>query len=727
MASSKKPTSKFTKALLDSLLAHVAIIDQQGTILEANKSWKSFSQESVLSRRAGEGENYFEVLQQSIEMGDDYALKILLGLKRVLNKDKSSFSITYPLKTKTNAFWFKLTIRPCNDEKSQFVMIHEDVTASIKAKYEKQENEDRFKVKFEQSPDGIFITDTDGNIIDANQTASNILGWSRNELKKFSLNSVANVNQQKYQSALKERSQTGTYALELDFIDKKGNIIPTEVSSRIYRNPKGKLRAIITFHDISRRRKIESDLSRTKQFTESALNSIPGVFVVFDRQGQFIRWNENMVTTLGYSAEELKKKTAVDFVIDEDKEQAQKNIEKCIKEGEVSVETKLHAKNGEIKDYSLFAKRFVEDGNVYIVATGIDITKRKQIERENRRNQIMMEQLIDNSPVGITIVDNENIIRQVNSSFENMFGYTRQEAEGQNIDSLIAPKDRKNEAKAISLATQKGESLQTETIRITKDGQEMPVLIGSVPVRLQNKIIAIYGMYVDISTQHNYRQKLEAALREKEALLSELHHRVKNNLALINSLVELQFFDANNPELREELQNIKNRIMTIASIHEVLYQNGSLTDIPFHNFINELVNTDMIQKSGSRNKVVIDTDFDELSLNINQSIPTGLLINELMTLIFSFTDKEQNTTINIRLREYHQKVHVIIEGKNIVQCPEDVKNQQSLHNILIQTLTMQLNGTFIWPNADTGHQKFEFFFTKEHNTSPASNFLQSSQ
>lgn len=726
MADSKDSTSKFTSTLLDSLLAHVAIVDQQGTIIETNKSWKQFNHDSNLLRRAPVGENYFEVLQHAIEMGDDYALKILLGLKRILNQDKSSFSITYSLKTNTNAFWFKLTIRPCTDEPSQFIMINEDVTASMQAKYEKQENEDRFKVKFEQSLDGVFITDTNGNIVDANQTASNILGWSRNELTNLSLEAVANVNQSTYASALEERSQTGTYALEMDFIDKQGNVIPTEVSSRTYRNPKGKLRAIVTFHDISRRKKIESDLSKTKQFTESALNSIPGVFVVLDREGHFIRWNENMVTKLGYSAEELEQKRVINIVIDDYKEQTKKEFQQCIEEGEISTETKIHSKNGQIKDYSIFAKRFVEDGSVYIVATAIDITKRKQIEQENRRHQTMMEQLFDNSPVGITIIDNENIIQQVNSSFENIFGYNRQEAKGQNIDSLIAPNDRKNEAKAISLATQKGESLQTETIRINKDGEEIPVLIGSVPVRLENEIIAIYGMYVDISTQHNYRQKLEAALREKEALLSELHHRVKNNLALISSLVELQVFDAENPLLRKELQNIKNRIMTIASIHEVLYQNGSLTNIPFHNFINELVVSSLIQKSVNEHNIEIETDSDEVNLSINQSIPTGLLINELISLIFSFTDSDQSSTLNIRLREYQKKIHLIIEGQNIIACPEEVKSEQSLHNILIQTLVIQLNGTLIWPNTNSDYQKFEFFFTKEQSTSPASNFLQTS-
>lgn len=710
--------------ILNSLLAHVAILDEKGTIINTNKAWESFNEASNQIARGDIGTNYFNVLQEAIEIGDDYALKILLGLKKVLNQNKKTFSITYPIKTETNSFWFKLTIRPCSGNTPYFIMIHEDITPSMKAKYEKQENEDRFKVKFEQSLDGILITDINGSILEANQTASKILGWATNELTNFSIGTVLNTAETKYKKALQQRNKTGTYSLELDFIDKQGNIIPTETTSRTYRNPNGKLRAIITFHDVSERKKIEQDLFNTKKFTESALSSIPGVFIVLDREGNFIRWNKNMVTTLGYSAEDLKEKKAADFFLNGYKEQAQQILQRCIEEGEISVETKLYAKNGQIKDYSLFAKRFVEDGKVYIVATGIDITENKKIERDNKRHQIMMEQLFYNSPVGITIVDTENKIQKINESFENIFGYSGEEVLGKDINNLIAPKDKKPEANAISVATQNGESLQTETIRIHKDGSEVPVLIGSVPVEMQDEIIAIYGIYVDISTQHNYRKKITETLREKEALLAELHHRVKNNLALISSLVELQLFDAEDEVLQEELKNIKNRIMTIASIHEVLYQNGNLTQIPLNGFLNELVNTSMVQQQQHEKSLQINASTKELFLNINQSIPAGLLLNEVLSLIFQHTDESKQSTADIQLSEYGNQVHLIVEGNQIINCPKEVKTNRTLHNILIETLGMQLNGTFIWPHSDGDYQKFEFFFTKEKSSSPASNFLE---
>ncbi|NIT55402.1 MAG: hypothetical protein GWN00_03940, partial [Aliifodinibius sp.] len=80
--------------------------------------------------------------------------------------------------------------------------------------------------------------------------------------------------------------------------------------------------------------------------------------------------------------------------------------------------------------------------------------------------------------------------------------------------------------------------------------------------------------------------------------------------------------------------------------------------------------------------------------------------------------------IDIQLREYGKKVHMIIEGDQIMNCPDEAKKSNSLHNILIETLVKQIGGTLIWPNPKSDYQKFEFFFTKENGSSPASEYLE---
>lgn len=711
-------------AMLDSLLAHIAILNKEGVILNTNKAWKTFNTKNAAIKRSKVGTNYFDILQQAVEMGNDFALKFFLGMKEVLKKNKDSLSLTYPLQTENNTFWFKLTLRSSNEEKTQFIMIHEDVTSSMQAKNKLQESQNRYQIQFEQSLEGILITDSNGFIIDANPAASDILGWNREELLGRPESELMDSEDSAYGNALQKRNETGTFNIEMNLIHKNDTHIPAEVSSRIFRNKNGKLHSIVTFRDISRRKQVERDLIKNRQFTESALNSNPGIFFVLDEEANLIPWNDNFVSNLGYSSEELPGKNVLDLVVEEHKPMVKAKIKECIEMGKLSVETKLYTADGQIRDYHIQANRFEQNGKVYIAGSGTDITESKEAELEIRKNQLMLEQLFENAPIGITIVDANNNIQQVNQSFENIFNYSQQEVVGKNINQLIVPDNKTDEANNISSITREGQSLQTESIRLTKDNQEVPVLIGGIPVELKDEVIAIYGMYADISEQAAYQQKIEQTLREKETLLAELHHRVKNNLALINSLLELQLFESEDPELKHHLSDVKKRIMTIASTHEVLYQNGNFNNIPIKKFIQELIDSGVFRNGDQNRKISINTDTDGFSLDIDQSIPCGLLLNELLSLIFNFSDKNQSTNLNIRLKKNGSDIHLIIEGHEFIKNPEDIKAHQSLHHTLIETLIKQLNGQLIWPTEMAeSYQKFEFIFQKENGHSPARQIL----
>lgn len=709
--------------LINSLLAHIAVIDKEGTILETNIAWQSFNSKGPGITRPEVGSNYFEVLQQAVEIGNDYALKSILGMKKVLQGDKDSYTLTYPLQTSSNTFWFSLTLRPCNTENTEFVMIHEDVSSSIQSKNKLRETKNRYQIQFEQSPDGILITDLEGNIIDANPAASNILGWSQEELLDSTFNELMDTDDPAYKKNLQKRDKSGSFEIEINLIHRNSTLIPAEVSSQTFRNKNGELRSIFTLRDISQRKKIEQDLLKNKQFTESVLNSNPGIFFVIDQEQNLIPWNDNFVSILGYSSEDLSGKNVLDLVIDEEKSLIKNKIEECIKEGELSVETRILTKEGEIRDYQIQANRFEQDGEIFVVGSGTDITEQKKAERENRETQLLLEQLFENAPVGITILNTDNDITKINESFEKIFNYTQQEAVGKNINELIVPADKEGEAETISNTTLQGQIQQTESVRLTKEGKEVPVLIGGVPVKLQGKIIAIYGIYVDISEQAEYQQKIEQALREKEALLAELHHRVKNNLALIISLLEIQLFDSTSTKLNKQLANIKNRILTIASIHEVLYQNGNLSKIPFNNFFREFISNSNIQNGKHSRTINLAPDTHNVCLQIDQSIPCGLLINELLSLIFESTSKDPGEEVSINLREYGSQVHLILEGKDMVKNPNNLRDSQSLHNFLIDPLLKQLKGTLLWPENKKGNQKFELIFTKTNGNSPAHNLL----
>lgn len=723
MSANNNSDAALRSRVFNILDAHIAIIDKRWNIIETNKNWKKFDNENVLLKQGKEGSNYLKILQKSVEMGNDYALKILLGCKKVAAGEQRSFRLNYPLQNTEAASWYKFSFQPINDDHSEFIIIQEDISAAISAKQKEQEDRSRYQIQFEQSLDGIFITDAQGHIIDANPAASDILGWRREELKGRSREEIMDIRDSNYQQALENRNKTGTYQLEINMFDKNNNTIPVEITSRAYRNKSGKLRAIVSFRDISSRKKIEYDLMKNKHFTESALDSIPGVFFVIDQQGDFVRWNDNFTTELGFTNIEMTEMNAFGFVVDEQKGKVEKSLNKAFNDGKASVETEVKAKDGSIKSYLFSGQRFMEEGNTYLAGTGIDITKQKEAELKTRQSQLMLEQLFDNAPAGIIIADTNNCIKQANKSFEQIFGYSHEDVIGEDVNDLLVPDTKKEEGQKLSETVVKGNRFQTETVRRTKDNETVPVLIGGVPVELDGEIIAIYGIYLDISEQHKHQKEIEAALRDKESLLAELHHRVKNNLALIDGLIELQFYSTESDNFKGQLSDVKKRIMTIASTHEVLYKNGNFTHIPFDEFISKLINTSGLHKQSKESNVTLNIDATSTYLDINQSIPCGLLLTELLSLVLKQSDPQMTDDLTIALRNYGDNVTLVVEGMNIIYSKEQVMNKESMHLLLIETLCRQLEGTLLWPNFDREYQKFEFIFKKKSPRSHAQDLL----
>lgn len=229
----------------------------------------------------------------------------------------------------------------------------------------------------------------------------------------------------------------------------------------------------------------------------------------------------------------------------------------------------------------------------------------------------------------------------------------------------------------------------------------------------------IFVEAVDVTKQVNTRKKLEKSNQEKQILLSELHHRVKNNLALITGLIELEM-DAY-PQDAIPLKTTRNRIFTIAELHEVLFQQQSLKDIPFHSFMDRL--RDILFKSNEKNEHPdIEIKCNQLKLNINQAVPLGLMLNEILSRL-----KNGNGTQHCKAI----KVSLHIDDKNEVTTELDIqqlneqikekliKSEEYLPATLIKVLTQQLEAT-LNHTQDKNSDIFKIQFKKEHKKGAAS-------
>jgi two-component sensor histidine kinase len=188
---------------------------------------------------------------------------------------------------------------------------------------------------------------------------------------------------------------------------------------------------------------------------------------------------------------------------------------------------------------------------------------------------------------------------------------------------------------------------------------------------------------------------LQASLQEKEVLLREIHHRVKNNLQVIASLLHLQSDQLKDPEGLALVEDMQNRIKSMALVHESLYQTGDLARFNFAGYI-ESLSTHLVQSyRAETSHICLHTTLDELALDVDTAIPCGMLLNELLTnaLKYAFPDGRAGD-IHIVLRAEAGQVSLSVRD-NGIGLPEslDVRNTESLGLQLVCLLTEQLGGT----------------------------------
>ena len=200
----------------------------------------------------------------------------------------------------------------------------------------------------------------------------------------------------------------------------------------------------------------------------------------------------------------------------------------------------------------------------------------------------------------------------------------------------------------------------------------------------------------EIESKSNINKQLEKSIREKEVLLSEVHHRVKNNLAVISGLLELQNIYVKDKVVSDILTDSKNRIKTIALLHEKLYQHHDLNKIDFQKYISELIGFIQLSYSKSSKSVQIIQEVEQVDFSMESALPFSLFIHELITNSFkhAFEGKE-NGIITIRLGKMDTGYNFHYADNGIGFDPEKVADKNSIGINLINAFTEQLDGELI--------------------------------
>jgi PAS domain S-box-containing protein len=295
------------------------------------------------------------------------------------------------------------------------------------------------------------------------------------------------------------------------------------------------------------------------------------------------------------------------------------------------------------------------------------------------------------------VVDNNGHITFFNGPASALTGYAPEEAIGKSYTDVLKAG---NSEGGMPVDIRKSEVIRGFEGRITsRDGRDVIVKGSSALLNDAggNAIGAIILLH-DITKEREVDERIKASLKEKEVLLKEIHHRVKNNLQIISSLLNLQSTYIKDPQALGMFKESQNRVRSMALIHEKLYQSKDISRIDFTEYIRNLAGNLIRSYGASPAKVKLVIDADQISLGVDTAIPCGLIINELVTnsLKYAFTDgRKGEIRVSLRNETDGKGQYRLIVADNGVGFPEsiDLRKTTTLGLQLVSTLTDQLNGT----------------------------------
>ena len=311
--------------------------------------------------------------------------------------------------------------------------------------------------------------------------------------------------------------------------------------------------------------------------------------------------------------------------------------------------------------------------------------------------------ILEATPDAIIMIDLNGKIIFINVQTVKLFGYEEQELIGQKVEILIPepyrskhPEHRRNFfAEPRSRPMGSGMDLFGQR----KNLEIFPIEISISPFETKDGMVGLASIR-DVSDRKLAMIELQKSLKEKEALLREVYHRVKNNLQVVTSLLKLQAEATQEPSAQHVLLESSARIKSMALIHEMLYQSENLANIVMETYINKLLKYLFVIYAVDQNKINLTTNIDDILLNIDTAIPCGLIMSEIVSNALKHAFPENKSgEIKLSLKKQENNIVLVISDDGI-GIPEniDIKNTSSLGMRLIHNLAKQLGGDIVLEN-----------------------------
>ena len=428
---------------------------------------------------------------------------------------------------------------------------------------------------------------------------------------------------------------------------------------------------------------------------------VPDMVCIACVDGYFKFLNQEWEKTLGYSLEELLSRTLFDFIHPDDREPTRKEIERQLKGNmTLNFENRYRCKNG---SYKILEWRCSPAEGDMIYAVARDITKRVQAEEDLATQKRRLAYILRGTNAGTWEWNVRTGETTFNERWAGIIGYTLEEISPISVNTwrkVVHPDDLKVSDELLEKHfNHELDYYECEARMRHKNGDWVWVLArGKVVTWTEDgKALLMSGTHLDITNRKRAEERIAASLKEKEVLLREIHHRVKNNMQVIVSLMRMHARQSRNKWIRNIFDDCRDRVNAMSLVHEALYQSEDLAQINFEVYLKKLCRN-LSQAHGATSKgIAVTVERCNVELDIDQGIAVGMVISELVSNAFKHAfpfGKGGSVSLSLSGLE-GEEVELIVEDNGKGLPPEiDILNLPSLGlQLAVAAVTRELGGS----------------------------------
>ena len=555
--------------------------------------------------------------------------------------------------------------------------------------------------------DGFLLVGLDARLLDVNDAFCEMTGYSRSECLLLGVpDIVANESPQDTARRIERIRSTGSEVFQSRYRRKDGSVIDVEISASFLG---GTPDSIVCFsRDITERRRAEEALKAKTKLLEKIFDNSIDLIALTDLEGNY-RMAGNAHGVLGYDVEYLIGKNVMDFVHPEDVAFVDARFGELLKSPGRN-RTVVYRNRRSDGDYLWFESTGTilkdDDGSPeQILFSTRDITDRRLAEQALRKSEAKYKLLLDHSSDLIWDLTVDGVFTYASPSWLRVTGYSPDGIQDSSFTEIVHREDISICMAYIDelIETRSNASHVNYRVRHADGSWHWHEATGAPVLGAEGKVDSIVGVSRDITDRKRAEEEIQRQLVEKETLVREVHHRIKNNIAQIESLLSLRASSTDSADVKAALREAISSAGSFRLLYEKLLVGEGYQDIAMKEYADGLIDS-LAAVYGERSNVTVEKRIADFRISSKKAVPIGIILNELLTNVFKYAFGEgEEGRVVVDLSRIDARVTLVVQDNGVgLDAGFDSVESSGFGLNIVRMLAEQLEGTFAVENNGDG-------------------------